>query len=301
MSRNFYRALFFFFSFTTAMLFPSEAFAQVGYAVTSTGQLVRFDVTTPGTLSSSTAITGLVGGDTIVVRAGTFAGAKFSRSGTFNAPIVLSGEAGAVIASPGPLNTNGDNLWIRNASYDTVEGLELRSAPRAGIAVQAEPSAESHGVVIRICNAQDNTRLGLFSAYAEGILIENNTTAFSAIEHGIYVSNSADNPVATVDARSKAFGTDDAQPLGVQTSVGTLEGGRKGPMPYRRSQQDWAPASRAPKADVLVLEATNLASVTVDVQRARLSCDARLDVETDGPLAVHLDGCGRTATFSTSG
>jgi hypothetical protein len=66
MSRNFYRAAIYFLSFIAAALFSSSIYAQTAYAVTSGGSLVRFDVTTPGTLNTSTPITGLVGGDTIV-------------------------------------------------------------------------------------------------------------------------------------------------------------------------------------------------------------------------------------------
>jgi hypothetical protein len=141
------------------------------------------------------AATAAVQGDTIIVRSGTYAGARFSTSGTAALPITLRGEPGAVVVSPGPQNSNGDNIWIRNASYVTVENLEIRNASRAGIAVQAEPDAESHGVIIRNCYCHDNNRWGVFTAYAEGILITGNECSYSGIEHGIYVSNSSDNPV----------------------------------------------------------------------------------------------------------
>jgi hypothetical protein len=111
------------------------------------------------------------------------------------------------------------------------------------------------------------------------------------------VRESATNAVATVDARSEGFGLGDPAPLGTQTSAEVLQGGRKGPMPYRRSRQDWGPAPHVPKRDVLVLHATNLASVTVDVRRARLSCDARIDATSDGPLSVRLAGCGETRSL----
>ena len=99
---------------------------------------------------------------------------------------------------------------------------------------------------------------------------------------------------ATVDARSEGFGLGDPKPGGTQSTAGTVDGGRKGSMAYQRSEQDWGPAPAAPRADVLVLNATNLASATIDMRRARLSCDARLEVKTDGPLALRLAGCGVT-------
>jgi parallel beta-helix repeat protein len=136
-------------------------------------------------------------GDTIDVAAGVYAGARFSTSGTPTAPITLHGAAGAVVDRPGPRNSNGDNLWVRDASFVTIEGFESRNAPRAGIAVQAEPDTEAHGVVLRNNTCYDNGRWGIFTAYAEGVVITGNETSFSADEHGIYVSNSADNPVVT--------------------------------------------------------------------------------------------------------
>jgi hypothetical protein len=47
-----------------------------------------------------------------------------------------------------------------------------------------------------------------------------------------------------------------------------------------------------------VLSATNLASATLDMHRARLSCHAALEVHTDGPLDIELAGCGRVEHFA---
>src|SRR5688572_5954217 len=52
-------------------------------------------------------------GDTVIVRPGVYKGAKFSRSGLATAYIRFFGQSGAIVNSPGPLNSNGDNLWIR--------------------------------------------------------------------------------------------------------------------------------------------------------------------------------------------
>jgi len=136
-------------------------------------------------------------GDTVIVKPGTYVGAKFYKSGTSIAPIVFQAEPGVVVNAKGSLNSNNDNLWIRNASYITLDGFEIHSSLRAGIAVQGEPNPEVHGVILRNNNCHNNSRWGIFSGYAEGIRIENNTTSYSSIEHGIYVSNSSDNPVIT--------------------------------------------------------------------------------------------------------
>ncbi|HEX2090409.1 MAG TPA: right-handed parallel beta-helix repeat-containing protein [Actinomycetota bacterium] len=134
-------------------------------------------------------------GDTVIVKPGSYVGAKFSRSGTASSPIRFRAEPGAVVTSPGPLNSNGDNLWVRNANYVFLIGFEVHSAPRAGIGVQGEPSAPAVGVVVRQCNCHDNGRWGIFTGYAQNFRAEKNVASGSDIEHGIYVSNSADNPV----------------------------------------------------------------------------------------------------------
>ncbi len=134
-------------------------------------------------------------GDTVIVQPGTYTGAKFSRSGTPAAPITFHGQSGAVVNAPGPLNTNSDNLWIRNANDLILEGFQVTGAPRAGIAIQGEPDAPATGNVVRSNLSYNNGRWGIFTGYAQDLLIEANETSFSGSEHGIYVSNSADNPI----------------------------------------------------------------------------------------------------------
>jgi parallel beta-helix repeat protein len=141
------------------------------------------------------AATVATAGDTVIVRPGVYAGAKFSRSGLSTASITFSGKAGTIINRPGPLNTNNDNLWIRNAHYITLTGFESRSAPRSGIAVQGEPDAPAMGIVLRDNFCHDNGRWGIFTGYAQNLRIIRNETSFSGLEHGIYVSNSADKPL----------------------------------------------------------------------------------------------------------
>jgi hypothetical protein len=65
MANKFFRTWLFVLSCFAATLYPSHLFAQTAYGVTTTGQLVRFDVTSPGVISSNVTITGLVAGDTI--------------------------------------------------------------------------------------------------------------------------------------------------------------------------------------------------------------------------------------------
>src|SRR5262249_39400380 len=135
-----------------------------------------------------------VGGDTVIINAGTYVGAKFATSGTSLNRITFQAQPGVIVNAPGAANTNNDNLWIRDASYITMDGFESMNSPRSGIAVQGEPDAEVHGIVLQNNNCHNNQVWGIFTGYAEGILIQNNTTTYSVEQHGIYVSNSADNP-----------------------------------------------------------------------------------------------------------
>ena len=79
---------------------------------------------------------------------------------------------------------------------------------------------------------------------------------------------------------------------GVLSIAGTLNGGSHGPLPYTRRTFAWGPAPPETKADVLDVRATNLSAVTIDPRRARVDCNAKVNVTSDGPLVVTLAGCG---------
>ncbi|MCI0486114.1 MAG: Ig-like domain-containing protein [Blastocatellia bacterium] len=182
--------------FLFLLIFASPALAEgTDYYVAQNGSDSNAGTEAAPFATIQKAASAAVAGDTIIVKPGIYAGAKFSSSGTQLSPIKVMGEPGAIVSSPGPQNTNKDNLWIRNSSYIIIEGFEVHSAPRAGIAVQGEPDAEVHGVIIRNNHSHNNGRWGVFTGYAEGTQIIDNETSYSQIEHGIYVSNSADNPV----------------------------------------------------------------------------------------------------------
>lgn len=66
MKRNFYRSILLFFSCAFLALFSSYVAAQSAVGVTSTNQLVRFDVTSPSNIITSVPITGLQGGENIL-------------------------------------------------------------------------------------------------------------------------------------------------------------------------------------------------------------------------------------------
>lgn len=135
-----------------------------------------------------------VAGDTVNVLPGTYAGFRPLHSGTAQSPIRFLAQAGVVVNAPGSGNSNNDNIWVRDVDYIVIDGFESTAAPRAGIAVQGEPDANAAGIVIRNCRCHDNGRWGIFTGFARDLLLEDNETSYSAIEHGIYVSNSGDRP-----------------------------------------------------------------------------------------------------------
>lgn len=133
-------------------------------------------------------------GDDVVVLPGTYTGFRPRNAGTAQAPVRFLAQAGVIVNAPGAANSNGDDIWVRNVDHVVIDGFECTAAPRAGIAVQGEPDANATGVVVRRCHCHHNGRWGIFTGFARDLLLEDNETSYSAVEHGIYVSNSGDRP-----------------------------------------------------------------------------------------------------------
>jgi hypothetical protein len=104
-------------------------------------------------------------------------------------------------------------------------------------------------------------------------------------------------PLGKVDALSEGFGGGDPPAGPTQHTAGVLTGGNQPAMPYAEQSRSWGKAPGTPRRDVLNLDAENLSRVVVHPKRARLGCDAKLRVTTDGPLDVRLAGCHRSESF----
>ena len=109
---------------------------------------------------------------------------------------------------------------------------------------------------------------------------------------------SGESPRGTIDVRSLGFGRGDPPAGPTLNDAGALTGGNIPALPYQRQRKEWGPAPQTPVDDRLVIRARNVSTVTVNAQRARVSCRVALDVDTDGPLTVVLDGCARSARFA---
>ncbi|MFL6624650.1 MAG: alpha/beta hydrolase-fold protein [Sulfurifustis sp.] len=108
---------------------------------------------------------------------------------------------------------------------------------------------------------------------------------------------SGDAPRGTIDVFSHGFGVGDAPPLPTQTGAGLLTGGNLGALAFVSQSKAWGAAPVQLAANRLDITARNIAAVVVHVDRARVGCDVVLNVDTDGPLTVTLQGCGREARF----
>ena len=143
-------------------------------------------------------------GDTVTVEDGTYAGFGCNgTSGTAAARIVIRARnpLGAKISSASPSSTQ-DYIQLSSCSYVTVDGFDVSGAPRSGIAIlgNQDDGSDARGVVIQNCNSHNNGGTtvagrhdGIFSGFALDLTLQDNHIDGTG-EHGIYVSNAADNP-----------------------------------------------------------------------------------------------------------
>ena len=109
-------------------------------------------------------------------------------------------------------------------------------------------------------------------------------------------SNTSSNgdPIGSFDALSHGFGVGDPTASGVQgPTPGTLSGGNMGDLHYAALSQTWGATPTAARSDSIDVTATNIATGSIDVRRAGVDCNVKLNVTTDGPIAISLVGCNR--------
>jgi predicted esterase len=116
-------------------------------------------------------------------------------------------------------------------------------------------------------------------------------------DHAYWVSDlklrnaAATPPTGTVDVFSHGFGRGDAAATPTATEAGTYQGATQ-PISYVKQSRDWQQAPRIRDRNRLDITATNISELTINTKRARVSCHADLNVTSDGPIRVTLDGCG---------
>jgi hypothetical protein len=91
-----------------------------------------------------------------------------------------------------------------------------------------------------------------------------------------------------IDAVSLGFGkSDPTSKLYVQPGIAN----GYVPVAYTETQRVWSEPGTVPKENRLVIHADNISAITIDPIAARVACDVKLDVKSDGPIKVTLAGC----------
>ena len=147
-------------------------------------------------------------GDTVTVDDGSYSGFWMKdRQGDTQHRFTLRSNSplGAKITGPSPTASDpNDCVQLVSVSFATIDGFDVSGAPRAGISIRTfgdDTGADTTDDVVTNCRSHDNgagvtagRHDGIFTGFAQNVLLENNEVDHNS-EHGIYVSNSADNPV----------------------------------------------------------------------------------------------------------
>jgi len=112
--------------------------------------------------------------------------------------------------------------------------------------------------------------------------------------------DSGSAPRGSVDVFSHGFGRGDPPVSDTQRGAGTLSGGTVPAIAFTSQSKSWGETPAIAVANRLDIEAQNVATLTVHPERARLDCGATLNVTTDGPLTVTLEGCDRSQRFDAA-
>lgn len=112
---------------------------------------------------------------------------------------------------------------------------------------------------------------------------------------GIETRSEKATDLGTIDVISRGFGKADAPTEPVVLGQG-VEPGTTVPLnPYTTETRTPKPALDVAKANELEITATNISEITIDPRKAQVTCSVDLQVKTDGPLTIHLVGCGDRA------
>jgi uncharacterized repeat protein (TIGR01451 family) len=108
---------------------------------------------------------------------------------------------------------------------------------------------------------------------------------------GVTLRNSGGSaPLGTIDVRSHGFGVGDPTPSATMNGAGVLTGGQS-PMTFSSQSKTWGAVPSEPVENKLDINATNVSSVKINATRARVDCDAELNITSDGPIDVQLVDC----------
>ncbi len=132
----------------------------------------------------------LQAGDRVSIEDGVYPGGVIHRTpGRRGAPIVYKALRRAAVIEGSGIQAQ-DAFFIDQADHVILDGLEVREAQRAGVHVRLADHVQILNGVFA-----NNRVWGIFSQFANDLLIDGNKVYGSKTQHGIYVSNSGDRPI----------------------------------------------------------------------------------------------------------
>lgn len=145
-------------------------------------------------------------GDTVIVHPGTYGGFNLGTSGSLGASITFRAMKGVVVNTEAARfngQTHRARINMDTVTHVVIDGFEVTGTndqrnSKAGIRMVAPPGStedEAGFITIRNCHVHHNGEWGSFSGHVHRITVENNDVHDIADEHGVYLSNSADNHI----------------------------------------------------------------------------------------------------------
>jgi MYXO-CTERM domain-containing protein len=191
-----------------ATLCDASAVWATDYSVATTGSDSATGSASDPWATIQHAVDTMQPGDSVTVANGSYIGFWMkNRQGDAQHRFTIRAQnpLGVTITAPSPTgNDPNDNVQLVSVSYATIDGFEVTGAPRAGISIRTfgdDTGADTTGNIVQNCRSHDNgagittgRHDGIFTGFALNVTIQNNEVDHNA-EHGIYVSNSADNPI----------------------------------------------------------------------------------------------------------
>lgn len=137
------------------------------------------------------ALTGIAAGDTVLVADGQYKGFNVDTlAGTAANPITIKAQgSNAVINITTDRSDNRDTIYVTFSSYIVIDGLHSSNANRSAMRID-----QSQHITARNCVFGNNATWGIFTDFADDLLLESNECFGSVTQHGIYVSNTCTNP-----------------------------------------------------------------------------------------------------------
>lgn len=148
-------------------------------------------------------------GDTVLVRAGNYAGFNLATTGTSAGRITFRADPGVVINQPETFGGGMAGINLSGPEYVTVDGFTVQPSGgafwqqgiRMGGVWPGQPITWARGNVIQNCKAfmrgtaqGSADQLGIFASFQDGIQFLNNQTT-GCWDSGMYASNSCKNYV----------------------------------------------------------------------------------------------------------